>query len=152
MPGVDVWERVDVATGLMPIDVSAPGMAVTLTPRRPGASSLRSIELFGSPPSFNAGSATDTPPTITRLELRRARQPLPERPARRPKLGALVSATWIRSSYSERDSTGRARPAASASAFVNVTTTPTPGDEVRVIGWGQRTRDAVAAPRRCSTT
>ena len=36
MPGVDVWEYVDVATGLMPLDVSAPGMAVTLTPRRPG--------------------------------------------------------------------------------------------------------------------
>ena len=25
MPGVDVWEYVDVATGLMPLDVSAPG-------------------------------------------------------------------------------------------------------------------------------
>ena len=58
MPGVDVWERVDVATGLMPIDVGAPGMAVTLTPRRPAASSMRAIELFGSPPLFNAGSAT----------------------------------------------------------------------------------------------
>ena len=29
------WERVDVATGLMPIDVNAPGMAVTLVPPRP---------------------------------------------------------------------------------------------------------------------
>ena len=39
MPGVNVWERVDVATGLMPIDVNAPGMAVTLMPRRPAATS-----------------------------------------------------------------------------------------------------------------
>src|SRR5439155_22936719 len=30
IPGVDQWERVDVATALTPIDVSAPGMAVTL--------------------------------------------------------------------------------------------------------------------------
>src|SRR5262245_47964792 len=67
MPGVDVWERMDVSTGLMPIDVDAPATAVTLTPRRPGAATLRSIELFGSPPFANAGSATDTPPSIARL-------------------------------------------------------------------------------------
>src|SRR5947207_806308 len=48
MPGVDVWERVDVTTGMMPIDVNAPAMAVTLLPRRPSASQMRSIELFGS--------------------------------------------------------------------------------------------------------
>ena len=33
LPGVDMWDRVDVATGLMPIDRSAPGLAITLTPR-----------------------------------------------------------------------------------------------------------------------
>src|SRR5260221_780762 len=49
MPGVDVWERVDVATGLMPIDTNAPAIAVTLVPRRPSASLMRTIELFGSP-------------------------------------------------------------------------------------------------------
>src|SRR6185436_16838713 len=38
IPGVKEWEQVDVATGLMPMDVSAPGMAVTLAPRRPAAS------------------------------------------------------------------------------------------------------------------
>ena len=51
--------RVDVATGLMPIDVSAPGMAVTLTPRRPGGVvDCASLELIGAPPAFNGGSAT----------------------------------------------------------------------------------------------
>jgi hypothetical protein len=37
MPGVGRLGAVDVATGMMPLDVSAPGMAVTLTPRRPAA-------------------------------------------------------------------------------------------------------------------
>src|SRR4051812_38700085 len=64
MPGVDVWERVDVATGLMPTDVDAPAMSVTLTPRAPSATTLRAIELFGSPPFATAGSATDRPPSI----------------------------------------------------------------------------------------
>src|SRR5580765_4132716 len=67
MPGVDVWERIDVATGMMPIDANAPAMAVTLVPRRPSASLLRTIELFGSPGFVDAGSATTTPPTLARL-------------------------------------------------------------------------------------
>src|SRR6185295_3730551 len=67
MPGVDVWEQIDVATGLMPLDVSAPGMAVTLKPRRPGGSWTRSLQLMGAPPAFSGGSATASPPTILRL-------------------------------------------------------------------------------------
>src|SRR5439155_2617209 len=35
VPGVDAWQRVDVATGLMPIDRNAPGLAITLVPRAP---------------------------------------------------------------------------------------------------------------------
>ena len=35
VPGVEAWERVDVATGLLPVDVNSPGLAVLLTPRRP---------------------------------------------------------------------------------------------------------------------
>src|SRR5262249_44793681 len=34
-PGVAEWERVDVSTGIIPIDGPAPGMAVSLAPRRP---------------------------------------------------------------------------------------------------------------------
>src|SRR4051812_16625901 len=67
MPGVDVWERVDVSTGMMPIEADAPAMAVSLAPRRPAASLMRAIELFGSPPFLNAGSATTVPPSLARL-------------------------------------------------------------------------------------
>lgn len=141
MPGIDVWERVDVSTGLMPIDVDAPAMAVTLTPRRPGAATLRSFELFGSPPFANAGSATDTPPSIARLNsgvranLFMGGQLTPDR------LSGLMSATYIHSSYSERDSTV-SQTGTLGSFFGNITSTPRAGDEIRLIGWGQHTSDA----------
>lgn len=141
MPGVDVWERVDVTTGLMPIDVGAPGMAVGLVPRRPAATLLRTIELFGSPPFANAGSATEVPPTLKRLNSH-ARANLFVGGPLADRLSGLLSATWLRSSYSERDSTA-SLTGSLASVFVNATNTPRPGDEVRVIGWGQRTSDAI---------
>ena len=142
MPGVDVWESVDVATGLMPLDVNAPGMAVTLTPRRPAPSWTRSLELAGAPPAFTGGSVTQSPPTIARLGTFRHAGLFMSGPLAGEKLGALVSAHWIRSSYYER-SHPAALQASLASAFVNLTATPTSADEIRIIGWGQRTRDAV---------
>jgi TonB dependent receptor-like, beta-barrel len=142
MPGVDVWEHIEVATGLMPLDVSAPGMAVTLMPRRPGELWTRSLQLMGAPPAFSGGSATASPPTITRLGSFRHANVFMSGPLVAEKLGALVSANWIRSSYYER-SHPAALDASLGSAFVNLTSTPTPSDEIRMIGWGQRTRDAV---------
>ncbi|HEX3646718.1 MAG TPA: TonB-dependent receptor [Vicinamibacterales bacterium] len=141
MPGVDVWERVDVNTGMMPIDVGAPGMAVSLAPRRPAASMMRAVELFGSPPFFNAGSSTTVPPSLERLNSH-ARANLFIGGPLMDRVSGLLSANWIRSSYSERDSND-ALTGSLASAFANVTATPRPGDEVRVIGWGQRTSDAI---------
>ena len=142
MPGADVWERVDVTTGLQPIDVGAPGMAVGLVPRRPAATLMRAIEAFGSPAFVNAGSATTVPPTLNRLNSH-ARANLFMSGPLVDNINGLFSATWIRSSYSERDSTD-ALAGTLASAFVNLTATPKAGDEVRVIGWGQRTSDAIA--------
>src|ERR1700730_7159466 len=105
IPGVDQWERVEVATGLMPADVNAPGMAVSLVPRHPAQSWMRTIEFLGSPPVLNAGSDSASPPAIARLNswahtgLFLSGPLIPER------LGALLSATWTRSSLFERDLT-----------------------------------------------
>src|SRR3954463_202555 len=142
MPGVDVWERVDVTTGMMPIDINAPAMEVTLLPRGPNTSLLRTLELFGSPAFANAGSATTTPPSLTRLNSG-ARANLFVGGPIRDGLNALVSASWIRSSYSERDRTV-AQIGTLANVFANVTSTPKAGDNIRVIAWAQRTSDAVA--------
>src|SRR5258705_219533 len=98
MPGVDVWENVDVATGLMPLDVNAPGMAVTLTPRRPAASWMRSIELAAAPPALTGGSATQSPPTISRLGTFRHAGLFLRGPGPCEKLGARLAPNWIRPS------------------------------------------------------
>jgi hypothetical protein len=140
MPGVDVWEHVAVATGAMPIDIGAPGMAVTLTPRRPAAAWMRAVEFTGSLPVMNAGNRSDAPPAINRLNWWAHGNLFLSGPLA-PRVGALLSATWNRASYFERDRP-TALDASLASAFVNVTSTPTMRDEIRMIGWGQRTRDA----------
>src|SRR5260221_154971 len=67
MPGVDVWQQVEVATGLMPIDVSAPGMAVTLTPRRPADAWSRSHPSRGpARPTSNETARTRCAPASRR--------------------------------------------------------------------------------------
>src|SRR5262249_22620136 len=61
------WDRVDVSTGIMPVDASAPGLAVFLMPRTPSLSTWsRSLDLFVSPPALNADGSTD-PPAIARI-------------------------------------------------------------------------------------
>src|SRR5438874_380018 len=67
LPRVDAWERVDVMTGLMPINVDAAGLAVVLTPRRPAERWLRVLDLAGTIPGLNAGAADAFPVPIARL-------------------------------------------------------------------------------------
>jgi hypothetical protein len=64
---VDTWDRVDVATGMMPIERSAPGLAIALSPRAPAAAWMRSIAVTLSPPGFNA-KGSDKPPSISHLD------------------------------------------------------------------------------------
>jgi TonB dependent receptor-like, beta-barrel len=141
MPGVEAWDSVDVATGLMPIDVSAPGLSVTLTPRRPSASWTRSLELAGAPGAFTGGSATVSPPAITRLGAFGRASLFMTGPLAPEKASVLLSANWIGSSYYERDNPAKLK-AGLGSAFVNIVGTPSTSDEIRAIGWAQGTRDA----------
>jgi hypothetical protein len=144
VPGVDQWERVEAATGLMPIDVSAPGMAVTLMPRHPAASWMRAIEFLGTPPALAAGNETDSPPAITRLNSWAHTNLFlsgPLDPSNPGNLSALLSATWTRSTHFERDNT-TVIDANLSSAFLNIASKLTTDDEIRLTGWGQRTRDA----------
>ena len=142
MPGVDVWQQVEVATGLMPIDVSAPGMSVTLTPRRPADAWSRALELTGSVPVMNAGSSSANPPAINRLDSWAHGNLFLSGPlsTSSERAGALASITWTRSTYFERNGTNALR-AGLASAFLELTGEAA-GNRLRVIGWGQRTRDA----------
>jgi hypothetical protein len=145
MPGVDAWEHVEVASGMLPIDASAPGMMVTLMPKRPALTAwTRALEVTASVPAFNAGSSASNPPSIARLDSWAHGNlllsgPVSASPASR--VGMLFSATWNRATYFERSGTDALRGSL-ASAFLNVTTTSDSGSELRLIAWGQQTRDA----------
>ncbi len=141
IPGVDQWEKVDVATGLMPIDVNAPGMAVSLVPRRPAAAWMRTFQFLGSPPALNAGSSSASPPAIARLNSWANADLFLSGPLVPERLGALLSATWTRSSHVERHS-ANVIDANLSSAFLNLVSTPRKADEIRTTGWAQRARDA----------
>src|SRR5215510_3437016 len=66
-PGAAEWDRVDVSTGIMPVDASAPGLAVALVPRTAPTRWLRSLDVFGSPPFLNANGSASEPPSIARI-------------------------------------------------------------------------------------
>jgi TonB-dependent receptor-like protein len=139
-PGVVEWERVDVSTGIMPVDGPAPGLSVSLVPRRPFDAWRGSFDVFGSLPFLNAGGSTATPPSIARLNTWAHGNLVAGGPAVPDRLGAFISATWTRSSHFERSSTD-VLDANHAAAFVHLTATPDPSNQLGLIGWGQRTRD-----------
>ena len=145
MPGVDLWEHVEVASGMLPIDASAPGMIVSLMPKRPASTAwTRALEVTASVPAFNAGSSSSTPPSIARLDSWAHGNLLlsgPVSASSSSRVGMLFSATWNRATYFERTGIDALRGSL-ASAFLNVTTTSDGVNELRLIAWGQQTRDA----------
>jgi hypothetical protein len=144
MPGVDAWQHVEIASGIMPIDLNAPGMAVTLLPKRAADTWARELELGGSAPGMNAGSSSDDPPAIQRVNSWAHANVFMSGPvidATPSRLGALVAIAVNQSTYYERNRTDALR-ATLASAFVNLTSARDGGDELRLIGWVQHARDA----------
>ena len=66
-PDVTAFDGVRVATGLMPIDLNAPGLAVTLEPTRPGSVWQRSFFASGSGGGLIVGAPAGQPVPISRL-------------------------------------------------------------------------------------
>ena len=145
IPGVEQWERVDVTTGMMPIDVSAPGVAVSLVPRLPASSWMRTFQFLAAPPALTAGEVAAPPATITRLSSWVNSDFFLSGPLVRDRLAMLASVTWTRAARFERDGQDSI-DATLSSAFLNFVSTPTKADQVRLTGWMQRARDA--APHR----
>ena len=143
VPGVGAWARVDVATGLMPVDVDAPGLAITMTPRRPLAAWAHTLDLVGSPPFLNAAGAASGAPPIARINswmhanLDMGGAAVPDR------VHMFLTTGLTRSTHFERDGVHQI-DANVASLFANVVATPRPGDEIRALLWVQRSRDPVA--------
>ena len=142
LPGVDAWEHVDVATGLIPIDRSAPGLAISLIPRMPGAEWSSTIAVTGSPPDLNARGDIGKRPSIARLNSWLQGNLVTGGPLLPNRLGVFATAAATRSTHFERSSPEQIDSNV-ASAFVNLAATPRASDEIRTIGWFQRSRDPV---------
>lgn len=135
LPGVLAWDHVHVSTGVMPVDINAPGLAISLAPRRPTKDWTRVVEGIGSGPAFNAGTGT-TQPAIARLNSGAYGSALFSGPLTN-RVGIVLAGTWNASTRFERGETTRL-DATHGSLFTHLVFNASPRDEVRVVGWTQR--------------
>ena len=139
LPTIVAWDRVDVTTGATPIDLSAPGLAVTLSPRRPSDVWKVQADFLAAGPFLLSRTAPTMPPAIERLHAWQTANLLVSGPLVAHRLGVVFGATWIDGhSFERSDPTllqGRA-----ASFFAHFVYTPTPRDEVRLFEWAESTR------------
>src|SRR5579862_7050807 len=138
VPRVDEWERADFMTGMMPIDVNAPGLALVLTPRRPADMWQGSVALTGALPFLNAGSASASPPSIARLDAWSDANLVVSGPVS-DRTGLFLTASGTRSTRFERADPLKL-DADLASAFAHLRFTPSSADAVSGVGWFQRAR------------
>jgi hypothetical protein len=139
LPGVVMWDRVDVATGLLPIDINAPGLAISLTPRRPTATWTSAVEGLAAGPSPATGAwPKHAAPAIARVQSAANASVLFSGPLVPDRVGIVLAGTWNGASRFERaePTTVDARQAA---AFTHIVYTPNDRNEARVVGWLQRT-------------
>ncbi|HEX7140167.1 MAG TPA: hypothetical protein VF219_20105, partial [Vicinamibacterales bacterium] len=143
LPGVSEWESVDIATGIMPMVASAPGMAVSLVPRRASSIWTNWLDLAASPSGLNAGSPDDNPPAIARLNTSGSANLVLAGPLIPDRLGAFINASYLRSSDFERSST-QTLDSSLGSVFANLMATPATGSAIRMTGWFQGSRAPLA--------
>ncbi len=139
LPDMNAWERVDVATGLVPIEVNAPGLAIGLEPRRPAPSWTRVVEGLFSRPALLARSITTTPPAVAHLDAWNHVNLFASGPIDPGRLGIAIDGDWTRSTRFERDNPTRL-DASVGSLFTHLEFTPDAQDQIRSVVWLQRTR------------
>lgn len=144
VPGVLEWARVDVNTGIMGVEVNAPGMVLNLTPRRPSRSWIRQIEGVAGPPELQAGRDVPVPPTIAHLQRYGNASVLISGPISE-RLGIVFAGSYSRATRLDRGSPTEL-DSAITSAFTHLVYTVTPRDEVRTIFWLQRAMAPVDHP------
>jgi hypothetical protein len=146
LPGTLNWDYVDVATGLMPIDINAPGLAISLAPRRPAATWTRIVEATGSIPALVSAShltfvdrelTPGIPPPISRLDSAAYANVLFSGPMVPDKVGIVVAGTWNGSRRFDRSDPTRLA-AQQTSLFTHLVYTASARDEMRFVGWVQR--------------
>jgi len=137
-PATSVWDRVDVGTALMPPAFNASGFTVGLQPSRPAASWTRVIEGSVAGSGLVASPSTSAAPPKATLNHWTQGSLRVSGPVS-PRVGLMAAVQWAGADQVER--TGVKQAAGQAgSVFANLVYTPTSRDEVRTVGWVQRTQ------------
>jgi hypothetical protein len=142
-PTATPWDRVDVASALMPAGVNAPGLAVSLQPARPASTWTRVIDASGAGSGLVASPSTNVAPPIETLRNWSHGGLFVSGPLS-PRVGLVADVEWSGSSQVDRTAITQADGQA-ASAFANLVFTPNAANEVRTLGWVQRTQAPFAA-------
>jgi hypothetical protein len=141
-PTLLFWNHADVAAGMMPAGMNAPGLAISMHPATPGSSWTTVIEGDGAGGGMIGHSRTSVAPPIERLQNASHAGLLVSGPLS-PRAGLTAAIDWSGSSQVERSGASQADGQA-ASVFENFVFTPSASTELRTVGWIQRTQSPYA--------
>ena len=127
------WDRVDVTTGLMPAEANAPGTLVTLVPRAPSSTWIRTAEFMGGGPWLE-GQQPSEPPAVARQQSWANGSVLLSGPLIPDRLGLAFTGTFTKSSRYERDDPNEL-DSHLVSAFAHVVFTPDARNTLDIVGW-----------------
>ena len=134
-PDLAFWQRVDVTTASMPIDVNANGLAIALEPRRAATRWSGFAEGFVSNTRLVTTTDATRPPPITRLDQWTRGAAIASGPLGR-RSGLVVGTTVTDARTLVRDQRARAREYA-RSLFTHFIFAPANDRETRSLAWMQ---------------
>jgi len=137
-PTLMFWNRADVATAMMPIDMNAPGLAISMQPSPPGSSWTSMLEGSGTGGGLAGRSRTAVAPAIETLRNASHGGLFVSGPLS-PRVGLSAAVDWTGSSQVERTGTAQADGQA-ASVFANLVFKPSASGQLSTVGWIQRTQ------------
>jgi hypothetical protein len=137
-PTVSLWDYVEVGTALMPAAVNVAGFAVSFQPARPAAAWTRVVEASAAGGGLVARPSNSVAPPIETLNRWTQGRFLVSGPVS-PRVGLMAAVEWAGASQVERAGVKEADGQV-ASLFANLVFAPSARDEVRTVGWMQRTQ------------
>jgi hypothetical protein len=144
------WNAMQVTTTLMPIGATAPGLLVSLEPRRAATKWSTTIEGSGSGGGFTQSASSTRPPPITQLNDWAHATGVTSGPAMGGRLGVVAGGSWRRGSRLERAGPTRLREE-TGSAFASAAFSLSSEREVRGLAWVQSARAPFAKDRAVHT-
>ena len=136
LPVLPLWERITTSTAAMGVDDHASGLSMTLEPPRPGATWLRTVEGSWSAPALVAtgGGAV---PAVDRVRQWQDANVMVSGPLT-DRIGLVAAGSWRGLSHIVAPSVSAISDGV-ASGFAHLVFAASSRDEIRALGWVQRT-------------